>query len=325
LRQHGVKVGYSHSGCLDMVSQSSFHRWSSGCCNRCIWQDRPDVCADIRNLAWGHKIHQFCDLICIETDPILDFKSGPKVYREPLTFAVDPDIWHPDLVVPDRFRLPRRAGDLIVYHAVGNVASRSSETRNIKGTPAIVAAIHRLRNEGHRVRLEFVHDLPSLDVRFVQVQADIIVDQLNYGRYGATAREGMMLGKPTVCFINPKEEVQGAESECIRECPLVPATEATVFETLKTLVTDGDRRRRIGEASRAHAIKWWSSDACAERFETVYDRLMHGLPPSDKVETEDQGDESVVSGRALSQRDSELGSRARRWLDMGRSMLRWHR
>ena len=35
------------------------------------------------------------------------------------------------------------------------------------------------------MRLEFVTDVPSKDVRFIQVQADVIVDQLNTGRYGA--------------------------------------------------------------------------------------------------------------------------------------------
>ena len=47
--------------------------------------------------------------------------------------------------------------------------------------------------------------MPNKDVRFIQVQADIVVDQLNYGRYGAQAREGMMLGRPTVCYINKSE------------------------------------------------------------------------------------------------------------------------
>jgi glycosyltransferase involved in cell wall biosynthesis len=313
LKRRGVKIGYSHSGCLDMVSQTSFRRWSGGCCDRCVWEDRPDVCSDLGNLAWGHKVQQFCDLICIEADPVLDFKSGPKLYREPLTFAVDPNVWHPDLVVPDGLRLPRRQGETIVYHAVGNLATRSSETRNIKGTPAIMAAVERLRQEGHRVRLEFVKDIPSRDVRFVQVQADVIVDQLNYGRYGATAREGMMLGKPTVCFINPREEVPGTESQCIQESPLVSATEATIFDTLKTLVVDPDRRRRIGEASREHAIKWWSSDLCAERFEAVFDRLTNGLYTTPAPPT------PVSADSAESPPPEPDGGRLLRWIDGDRA------
>ena len=294
LRKAGVRIGYSHSGCLDLVSQSSFHRWSGGCCDRCIWQDKPDVCSDTRNLAWGRKVQEYCDLICTETDPVLDFKSGNKVYREPLTFALDPDVWCADMAVPERWRLPREEGEVLVYHAMGNLSQRTSETRNIKGTPAVGAAVERLRREGHKVRLEFVSDVPSTEVRFIQVQADIIVDQLNYGRYGATSREGMMLGKPTICFINPREEIPGAESECIEECPLVSATEATVYEVLRGLVLDSEKRLAIGRASRAHALKWWSADSCAERFEQVYDRLMAGLRPAERIVPEVEGFERMA-------------------------------
>jgi hypothetical protein len=315
LRKAGVKIGYSHSGCLDLVSQSSFYRWSGGCCDRCVWQDNPDVCSDARNLAWGRKVQKYCDLICTETDPVLDYKSGDKVYREPLTFALDPDVWRPDMAVPEKWRLPKEEGEVLVYHAMGNLSLRASDTRNIKGTPAVAAAVERLRGEGHRVRLEFVSDVPSADVRFIQVQADIIVDQLNYGRYGATSREGMMLGKPTICFINPREEVPGAESECIAECPLVSATEATVYERLKELVLDSEKRRAIGRASRAHALKWWSADGCAERFEGVYDRLMAGLRPAGRIVPEVEGLERMAPGELAAR--GGLRGRMYRWLRTG--------
>jgi hypothetical protein len=49
---------------------------------------------------------------------------------------------------------------------------------------------------------------------------------------------------------------------------------------LKTLLTDRARREAIGKESRAFAMKWHAADACAERFERVYDRLMQGLAPA---------------------------------------------
>jgi glycosyltransferase involved in cell wall biosynthesis len=138
--------------------------------------------------------------------------------------------------------------------------------------------VNRLRDEGHRLRLEFVTDVPNKDVRFIQAQADIIVDQLRYGRYGATAREGLMLGVPVVGALNTSELVPTARSECMEEAPIVHATEETIYEVLKDLVVSPDKRRAIGAASRAYALKWWSADACAARFEDVYDRLMSGRP-----------------------------------------------
>jgi glycosyltransferase involved in cell wall biosynthesis len=276
LRQRGLKIGYTVCGCLDGVAQSTFHRWSGGACDKCVWQDNKQICSDRRNLAWGHKVQMYCDLIATESDPALDYQGGSKCYREPLTSALDPEVWQPDMSIPQRWRLPREPGELIVYHAVGNMASRARNGRNIKGTPAIVDAIERLRAEGVKVRLEFVSNVPSRDVRFIQAQADIIVDQLNFGRYGATAREGMMLGKPTICRIDPSEVGGARQLSSLRDCPLVSCSEASIYEVLKDLLQNADKRQRIGESSRTYALKWHSADACAERFERVYDRLMAG-------------------------------------------------
>jgi hypothetical protein len=243
-----------------------------------VWQHDAGVCSDRGNLAWGHKIAMFCDLIATEVFPALDYQAGPLCFREPLTSVLDQDFWHPDLEVPAQYRLERAQGEMIVYHAVGNLATRAVNGRNIKGSGAVVAAVERLRTEGMNVRLEFVSKVPNRDVRFIQAQADVVVDQLNHGRYGATAREGMMLGKPTVCYINRNEPGPGDDLQSIRECPLVSANEETIYDVLKSLLQDPDRRRRIGGASRTYALKWHSIDACAARFERVYDAVMAGEP-----------------------------------------------
>jgi glycosyltransferase involved in cell wall biosynthesis len=280
LRRAGVKIGYSVSGCLDGVAQSTVHAWSHGACDRCVWQKEPTVCADRGNLAWGHKVYMFGDLIATEGFPALDWQGSDKAYREPLTTALDANFWRPDLDIPERLRLPRAAGELIVYHSVGNFELRNRNGRNIKGTAAVMDAIERLRSEGMKVRLEFVTDMPNTEVRFIQGQADVVVDQLNHGRYGATAREGMMLGRPTVCHLNRQEPAGAERLESIETCPLVSANETTIYAVLKDLLSDEAKRRAIGAASRAYAVKWHSAQACADRFEAVYDRLMRGLPPA---------------------------------------------
>jgi glycosyltransferase involved in cell wall biosynthesis len=276
LRQRGIKIGYTVCGCLDGVAQSSVHSWSGGACDRCVWQDNPAICSDRSNLAWGHKLRLFCDLIATETFPALDYQDGPICFREPLTSALDEDFWNPNLTIPERHRLHREPGELIVYHSVGNFDLRTAGGRNLKGTGAIVAAIDRLRSEGVKVRLEFVKDMPNREVRFIQAQADVIVDQLNYGRYGAAAREAMMLGKPTICNLNRDEPRPDARLRSLEECPLIFADEGSIYPVLKRLLGDAERRREIGTASRAYAVKWHSAGACAARFERVYEHLMAG-------------------------------------------------
>jgi hypothetical protein len=283
MRQLGIKIGYSVSGCLDGVGQSSVNKWSGGACDRCVWKGNTVVCTDRGNLAWGHQVEMVCDLIATEGFPGLDYQNSEKTYRDPLTTALDPDIWRPDLDVPQKYELPREPSELIVYHGVGNFDKRTRGGQNIKGTSAVIAAINRLRTEGINVRLEFVTDVPSVDVRFIQVQADVIIDQLNYGRYGATSREAMMLGRPTICYINKAEPPGARRLESIETCPLVSANEDNVYDVLKDLLQNEAKRRAIGEEGRAFAMRWHSADACAARFETVYDRLMRGLAPAEEA------------------------------------------
>jgi glycosyltransferase involved in cell wall biosynthesis len=273
------KIAYTVSGCNSGRAQSSIHTWSSAnnnmsVCERCIWQENEQVCNDTKNLDWGKKVHQYCDLIFTEAGPSLDYmKSGNKVIREPTTMCVDKDFWQPNLAIPDEHKLNREQDETFIYHAVGNYNTRNSTSKNIKGTPFIFDAIERLKQEGYKVRLVFLTDKPNKVVRYYQVQADIIVDQLNYGRYGATAREGMMLGKPVISYLNKSELDDNDSLDCLDECPLVSATEQSIYDVLKSLVINADLRKEIGLKSRDYALKWHSAEACAERYEKAYDQL----------------------------------------------------
>ena len=278
-RSSGKKIAYTVSGCNSATLQSSVVKWSSFdganvACNRCIWQLHPDVCNDHKSVVWGKKLEKHCDIIFAETLPALDYiASHQNVIRDPLTMCLDPDLWSDKLRIPKKWKIKRESKELLVYHAVGNYESRSQQGRNIKGTPAIAAAVDRLKEEGMKVRLIFVTNIPNKQVRYLQAQADVIIDQLNYGRYGANAREGMMLGKPVICYINKHEIKKSDELPCLEEVPLVSATEETVYEKLKELLLDKSLREAISKASRDYAIKWHSADACAARYEKVYDEL----------------------------------------------------
>lgn len=190
--------------------------------------------------------------------------------------CLDSEFWKPDLNIPEAHRVERRPGELLVYHGVGNYEERKRGDRNIKGTQAVFAAIEKLQREGIPVRLIFCTNVPNRDVRFYQAQADIVVDQLNAGRYGANAREAMMLGKPTICYLHKTPMPGESHSKALIECPLVSATEETVYVELKRLLEDANLRTEIGRRSRIFALKWHSADAAAERYERVYDSMVAG-------------------------------------------------
>lgn len=277
----GKKIGYSISGCNSGVSKQTVAEWSlldgRNVCDTCIWNDREDVCSPESSLRWGQSISKYCDLVCGEMAPALDAIASPNVILEPLTMCVDPELWSPDLVLPPNVKVLRETPEeVLVYHGVGEIESRSDERRNIKGTPAIRKAVDRLRSEGLSVRLVFVTGVPNIMIPYYQSQADIIVDQLNYGRYGAQSREGMMLGKAVVCYLNRYETLPGFSNNALDECPLISATEESVYEVLKELVLDEAKRIKIGLDCRDFALKWHHPDRCAERYERAYDKLQLG-------------------------------------------------
>ena len=277
LKEKGVKVGYTISGCRDGIRQTVYKNHKN-VCKKCAWELRPDVCSDERNAAWGEMLTSMCDLVAVEDEYGHEWRTQPFVYREPLTTALDSDYWKPSLKIPESWRMRRTHGELIAFHCFADAATHRFAGRDIKGTRAVFAAIERLRSEGLKIRLVHPSAIPSRDPRFILAQADIIVDQLVLGRYGAQACEGMMLGKPVVCHIDRREPAGVSELSCWNECPLVDATEETIYPVLKQLLMSPEERERIGRASRVYAIKWHDSDSAAARYERIYDRIMAGLP-----------------------------------------------
>lgn len=277
LKRHRTLIGYTVSGCADAGLQSSIRAVTGGVCRRCAWENRPDVCSDRRNGAWIAKLESFCDWIGLEGDWETPERLTPRHVARPVVMALDAELWRPDLEPPDALRLERAPGELLVYHAVGNYSIRRVGDRDIKGTGAVFAAIETLKAEGLPVRLVFAHDIQSRDVRFYQIQADVVVDQLNYGRLGANARETLMLGRPLVTSLNA-----GAFGlRTIREAPALHADEATIADVLRRVLRDRALRDRMGSAGRAYALRWHEAGACAARYEALIDRLRAGLPPDD--------------------------------------------
>jgi hypothetical protein len=276
----GKRVAYTVSGCNSATAQSSVRAWSrhgstAGMCDNCPWESNAEVCSDERNLRWGAKVNRFCDLVFSELQPSLDYLSSrhANVVRGPVSTVLDPDFWRPDMPIPEAFRVPREPGEVLVYHAFGNYGLRGQSGRNIKGTPAIVEAVERLRAEGHPVRLMFFTSVPNETVRFYQAQADIVVDQLWAGSWGANGRESMMLGKPVVGFVHGHENDPADLLAAIAATPIVNATVDTVYEVLKDLVRDPARRAALGARSREFALAWHAADAGAVRYEQAYDAM----------------------------------------------------
>jgi len=278
LKALGKKIVYSNNGCQDGVAQSSFASWGDEpVCDICRWKNVPEVCSDERNLAWGRFRNHVADYQCLLGGNRKDWNNDPRVHEVPEFFCLDPEVWKPDLQIPEKFRLPVREGVIRLYHAVGHYSERTNEDGvNIKSSHIYLPLVEQLKREGWDVELLSPEGVPNRDVRYIQAQADIFLEMLSFGWFGANAREAMMLGKPVICYIRPEwlENVRRELPEYADELPIVSATPATVKEVLLDLMKNEDKRREIGRRSREFAMKWHSSDAGAVRMAEIYERVM---------------------------------------------------
>jgi glycosyltransferase involved in cell wall biosynthesis len=278
-RRLGKKIVYSNIGCMDGVTQTSFSKWGpESVCSICRWRNEPSVCSDERNRTWGALRNQLADYQVLGGGNRVDYNDDPRVHEVPEFYNLDPTFWRPDLPIPEQHRLEPTDGVVRIYHAVGNYAQRTNlETKvNIKTTHLIVPAVEKLKADGYPVELVFCTNIPNREVRYYQLQSDIVVDMLTYGFFGANIREAMMLGKPAVCFLRPEwlESMRAEVPGYVDELPVVSATPQTIYQVLVDLVTHPEKRRELGRRGREFALRWHSKEAAAQRFDRIYTELL---------------------------------------------------
>jgi hypothetical protein len=268
------------------VAQSSFARWGpESPCSICRWRDEPEVCSDERNLEWGRFRNSVSDYQCLLGGNRVDYNDDPRVHEVPWVYCVDPEVWNPHLQIPEHLRIPRPTPrTLLLYHAVGNKDERTeSNGVNIKSSHVYLPLVDKLKTAGWDIELLEPEGVPNLDVRFLQAQADIFLEMLTFGWFGANAREAMMLGKPVICYIRPEwlESLRQELPDYADELPIVSATPETVERVLVELIADPHKRSELGRRGREFMLRWHAPGPAAERFDAIYRRLIEGAPVPD--------------------------------------------
>jgi len=242
------KILFFPNGCHQEVLKRDFMQHENGVvCANCIMPEA--VCNDMENQRIFDLVNRYHDFVIANTpmrSPSLPQKTQIRY------LALDLDVFRPDSDIPEKFRLPSSSRIRIMHSFVD--AGRANAQRNVKGSPFVAAAIERLKSEGYDVEYFYVNNVRSRDMRFYQMQADIIVDQLLYGWWGSTAIECMALGKPVVCYISaPMKNDFLATFPEYDDIPIVEANTGNIFEVLRDLVTDSQARLRAGKRSRVFA------------------------------------------------------------------------
>lgn len=264
LRLLGRKLIYLPTGCLETLPKVKFSLLDGGnVCGNCGFWDR---CNDKDNEANFRLIRKYFEF-GLSDGSVQSSEYTTRVFPWK---SIDLELWSPELKIPADFQLAHTSAIRIMHSNWLEESGRNWGGRNIKGTPYVVKAVERLKAEGYDVEYVFATDLHIADVRFVQAQADIVVEQLIYGWWGSTGVETMALGKPVVCYLRKEWKENFLQNFPEHESlPIVEADTATIYDVLKELVLDENLRKRKARESRDFAERHFSPEINAKKLESL--------------------------------------------------------
>lgn len=244
----GCKIMLVPSGCKEIDTRERYSKFDEGnVCANCGWGEF--VCNDVRNNKHFELLNKYGDIM-ITPDP---WETSQSIRQERIKYkALDLNLWHPSIRVPDTFKL--RSNKLKILHSSYEDKNRNHNDKDIKGSMHYFSAINKLIDEGFEIEHHYFKNIDSRDMRYYQVQADIIVDQLIYGWWGSTALECMALGKPVICYLNPemKESFFTLFPE-YESLPIIESDVNNIYGVLKNLIEKPEYRIQKARESREFA------------------------------------------------------------------------
>ena len=278
IKSLGKKILYTNNGCFDGVLQSSFSKWGPyNTCNICKWQEVPEVCSDEGNAKWGKFRNELADFQCILGGNRKDYNDNKNVHEVPEFYCLDSNFWKPNLKIPNQFKF-QDSGKVKIFHSISNKKQRTRKGGvDIKCSHIYEPLFKELINEGFPIEPISVSDLKNDEVRYIQVQADIVVDMLTFGFFGANIREALMLGKTCVCFLRPEwlDSMREQIPDYVEELPVISATPETIKTVLIDLIQNPQKRIDLGKKGRKFALKWHSAKSGGKKMDEIYSSILN--------------------------------------------------
>ena len=250
----GTSLVNSPSGCLDEAPKSF---WGA--------RDNGTICG---NCAFFSNCHESDSLLNIEIANRHQIKiagtwSNPMRYMDHVQHfkarSFNLEVYKPTIEVPKHLVWRDDLKINIIHSFMSN--GRGSSARNIKGSHYLISSISHLRSSGRQINLLNPTDIRSSDMRFLQVQADIAVDQLIYGWWGSTTLECLALGVPVICYLSHDFLKFFHERFPDLEIPVINANPKNIESVLRDLVDDPKRRADLQIKSRSFAEEFLDADS----------------------------------------------------------------
>ncbi|MBN1292894.1 MAG: hypothetical protein JXB48_13720 [Candidatus Latescibacteria bacterium] len=178
-------------------------------------------------------------------------------------FAVNPDILH---FLPERARfLPYTVAKWpnIITLPYQSVKKRikilhAPSHRITKGSSIIIEALEKVKKiYGNKIETILLENLPNDDALKLYDDADLVIDQVLIGFYGAFAVETMKMGKPVMAFIR-KEDMHYMPQQMADDCldTIINVSPDSIYEKLCEIVENPELLKKHREAALDYVHRW---------------------------------------------------------------------
>ena len=197
-------------------------------------------------------------------------------------YSLNPDLMH---VLPPQTQFQPYASvdplewPLTPAHNEVPLVLHAPSRRGMKGSAFILEAVERLKAEGVPFEFMLVENMPHAEARQLYARADLLIDQLLAGWYGALAVELMAMGKPVVCYIR-QEDLGFLPAGMREDMPLISAEPPTIYEVLKALLSKPrEELTALGQRSRRYVERWHDPRRIAADLKGEYEQVMAARSP----------------------------------------------
>lgn len=193
-------------------------------------------------------------------------------------FSLNPDIMR---VLPERTQFlpytisnwdsispkPKRSGKFRIVHAPTD--------RTLKGSDKIIGVMKRITRDYPYVEFVLIENVKhDVVVRMIS-EADLLIDQLLSGWYGAVSIEAMKVGVPVVAFINP-DDLMFIPMKMAEECTetvIQADPRDSLYHVIEKIILDSDMLKERAKKSLDYVMKWHDPKRVATITKKAYEEI----------------------------------------------------
>lgn len=196
-------------------------------------------------------------------------------------FALNPDLMY---FLPEKTRfLPYSVKGTVTgeykqnsFHRKRLKVVHSPTNRSVKGTDIIINTVDKINNlYGNILELILVENKSNEKALKIYREADVVIDQILIGWYGALSVEVMRLGKPVMVNIN-NHDLKYIPKQMALDCldAFINTNKENIFNNLLWIIEDHNILKYHSEAALDYVNTWHDTKYVASITKNAYEQIL---------------------------------------------------